>query len=380
MNRISAILMLSCCAICLAQGPQIKSGATVYIEPMGGYETYLAAAFAKKHVPLIIIAEKSKADYLVTSSASHYTPSQPTVVVNNGTNDAFESGMELAQAQQAARGSTSASISVIDAHSAQVVFAYAVGKSGNTNQIQSAAEASAKHLKEYIEKAEKRQHLAKYAQTESAANSPVIEPQNLGPEIATLQPQGSSGDPTAQAKLGDAYLAGRGVPKDPRWAAFWYRKAAEQGDRTAEFALGFMYDNGNGVPQDSTQAAIWYRKAAEQGEASAQLMLGLLYSNGLGVPQDYAQSFEWIRKAAEQGEGTAQYALGAALLQGRTIATDYTEAYFWLELATGKQLVEVKPEDVIREREQAASHLSAADILAVQERVRNWTRDHTANQ
>jgi hypothetical protein len=42
------------------------------------------------------------------------------------------------------RGSTSASISVIDAHSSQIVFAYAVGQAGNTNQIQSTAEACAK--------------------------------------------------------------------------------------------------------------------------------------------------------------------------------------------------------------------------------------------
>ena len=172
MNRISAFLLLACSSLCIAQAPQIKSGATVYIEPMGGYETYLAAAIAKKKVPLIVLADKSKADYLITSSVSHHTPSQPAVVVhnsnvnnttvnssdvtnNNSGNDAFESGFQMAAARQAARGSTSASISVIDAHSSQIVFAYAVGKAGSTNQIQSAAEACAKHLKEFIEKGKK---------------------------------------------------------------------------------------------------------------------------------------------------------------------------------------------------------------------------------
>jgi hypothetical protein len=57
------------------------------------------------------------------------------VTNNNGGNDAFERGFEMAQARQAARGSTSASISIIDAHSSQIVFAYAVGKAGDTNQI-----------------------------------------------------------------------------------------------------------------------------------------------------------------------------------------------------------------------------------------------------
>ena len=77
------------------------------------------------------------------------------VTNNNGGNDAFERGFETAQARQAARGSTSASVTVIDAQSSQIVFAYAVGKAGNTNQIQSTAEACAKHLKEFIEKAKK---------------------------------------------------------------------------------------------------------------------------------------------------------------------------------------------------------------------------------
>jgi hypothetical protein len=169
MNRALALVLLGISVVASAQAPQIKSGATVYIEPMGGYETYLAAAIAKKKVPLIVVADKSKADYLITSSVSHHTPSQPAVVVNNsnvnnttvnssgvtnnnGGNDAFERGFEMAQARQAARGSTSASISIIDAHSSQIVFAYAVGKAGNTNQIQSTAEACAKHVKAFIDK------------------------------------------------------------------------------------------------------------------------------------------------------------------------------------------------------------------------------------
>jgi hypothetical protein len=41
---------------------QIHSGSTVYIEPMNGYETYLAAAIGKKQVPLILVADKNKAD------------------------------------------------------------------------------------------------------------------------------------------------------------------------------------------------------------------------------------------------------------------------------------------------------------------------------
>jgi hypothetical protein len=170
MTRIFAFLLLSLCSIAVAQTPQLKSGASVYIEPMDGYETYLAAAIAKKKVPLIVVADKSKAEYIVRSSVSHQTPGQSAVVVNstninnndikdsnvnNGGSGAFADGAQRAEARRAARGSTSASISVIDAHSSQIVFAYSVGKSANTNQVQSTAEACAKHLKEFIEKAQK---------------------------------------------------------------------------------------------------------------------------------------------------------------------------------------------------------------------------------
>jgi hypothetical protein len=156
-NRFSAFLVLVCSTACLAQTPQITSGAAVYIEAMGGYETYLAAAIVKKHVPLTVVADESKADYIIRSHIRHATPSQPAVVVNNtnvnnGGSDAWDSAMQRADARRAARGTTSASISVIDAQSSQIVFAYSVGKGRNTNQTQSAAEACAKHLKEFIEK------------------------------------------------------------------------------------------------------------------------------------------------------------------------------------------------------------------------------------
>jgi hypothetical protein len=171
-KRLFGFLLVALSAVCLAQTPQIKSGSTVYIEPMDGYETYLAAAFAKKKVPLVVVDDETKADFLIKSTMRHIAPSQPAVVVNNSNTNVVgsgnstghdtparivERGFDEAHARQAARGSTSASISLVDARSSQIVFAYAVGKSANTNQIQSTAEACAKHLKESIEKSEKQQ-------------------------------------------------------------------------------------------------------------------------------------------------------------------------------------------------------------------------------
>lgn len=132
MNRVLAFVLLTFSAIALAQAPQLKKWSAVYIEPMGGYETYLAAALAKKQAPLILVTDKVKADYIIT--INQQVPAQPFAVLN----------------QNPWAVATSMSISVIDVRSSQIVFAYAVSRHGN-DRIQSAAESCAKHLKEFIE-------------------------------------------------------------------------------------------------------------------------------------------------------------------------------------------------------------------------------------
>lgn len=167
MNRLAAITLLAFSTLAVAQSSPIKSGSTLYIEPMHGYETYLAAAFAKKHVPLIVVTDEKKAEYIIRSTVSQTEPSQPAVVINNsntnvnngnnGGNDAWDQGWALGHqraANRASMGSSSTSISVIDPLSSQVVFGYSSAKIGS-NQLQRTAEDCAKHLKEFIAKSEK---------------------------------------------------------------------------------------------------------------------------------------------------------------------------------------------------------------------------------
>jgi hypothetical protein len=163
MNRMVTVALLLFSAGIFAQAPQIHSGSTVYIAPMDGYETYLSAAIVKKHAPLIVVTDKTKADFVITSTVLHKDQNQAIVsvsnTVNTGTNETpFERGMEQGRANAAARrallGITNTSISVVDPKSSQIVFAYSAG-SGSAKQLQSTAEDCAKHLKEFIEKAEK---------------------------------------------------------------------------------------------------------------------------------------------------------------------------------------------------------------------------------
>jgi hypothetical protein len=136
MNRVGVVGLFALSTSMIAQTSYVRSGSTVYIEPMNGQETYLAAALVKKHVPLVVVADKGKADYVIT--ISQQTPSQPLVVLN----------------QNPWAGSTSMSISMRGSNDSRIVFAYTVSMRGD-DRIQSAAESCAKHLNEFIEKSER---------------------------------------------------------------------------------------------------------------------------------------------------------------------------------------------------------------------------------
>jgi hypothetical protein len=203
---------------------------------------------------------------------------------------------------------------------------------------------------------------------------PVISQQDL----ATLRQQAASGKAEAQCSLGFMYYTGIGVPQDFTQAALWMTKAAEQGNAPAEAVLGDLYYLGEGVPKDFSQAAYWDRKAADAGIIHAKFSLGVMYSNGYGVPQDKAQAAVWYRKAAEQGYASAQLSLGSLYVLGQGVPQDYAEAYFWMDLAAAGKIHEVKQEDVAKMRDNAASHLTPADLSRVQERARKWFEDHPA--
>jgi len=167
-------------------------------------------------------------------------------------------------------------------------------------------------------------------------------------------------------------------------AAFWYRKAAEQGDADAQDTLGDLYSSGQGVRRDYAQAALWYRRAAEQGNADAQDSLGDLYHRGQGVPQDDAQAATWFHKAAEQGDADAQESLGDLYDTGRGVPRDYAEAYFWYDLAAAGENDTSDEQDtsgskhVAKDRDEAASHLTPADLFREQGRAWEWFEAHQA--
>ena len=92
------------------------------------------------------------------------------------------------------------------------------------------------------------------------------------------------------------YANGKGVPRDFKKAASWYKKSADKGDITATWLLGELYEKGEGLPL--------YQRAAERTDiigAPAMTRLGRLYEKGLGCPKDTAKAKELYKKAVQAG-------------------------------------------------------------------------------
>lgn len=114
---------------------RISPGATVYIEPMEGFENYLAAALQKKHVPLLPVTNESQATYIL-----------------KGSSDEKKAGWAKVVFMGQIHSDNAASVQMIDRKTGAVVFAYAVNKKNTLHGQQTTAEACAKHLKEQIER------------------------------------------------------------------------------------------------------------------------------------------------------------------------------------------------------------------------------------
>ncbi len=126
---VACILLAALCSVSQepskgaprADNSHIAPGARVFLESMDGFEDYLAAAFHAKQVPVVVVTDKDKADFLVTGSASnnedqHHTRAAIKIVSKEGV----------------------------------IVFAYAFDDDYAIHGKQSAAEACAKNLKKEV--------------------------------------------------------------------------------------------------------------------------------------------------------------------------------------------------------------------------------------
>lgn len=127
----------------------IPRNSKVYIAPMlsedpekpqaQGFESYLAAALRKKDVPLIIVAERSQADFAI-----------------EGTADKKSGGWAKKVFLGDFRKSTSASMTVTNLRTGVVAYADSSDRASANRGLRSSAEKLAKYLKRKIEDDEKK--------------------------------------------------------------------------------------------------------------------------------------------------------------------------------------------------------------------------------
>lgn len=134
-----------------------------------------------------------------------------------------------------------------------------------------------------------------------------------GPDsVAMIAQAAERGADTSQVQLAVAYLNGSGgLARDPARAAYWFEQAAIRGNAYAEARLGDLYAQGLGVPENQTVAFDWRIKAARRGDAEAQLKVGRMYQEGIGVGRNMDQAIYWYRRAALEGNAEAQSQAGS---------------------------------------------------------------------
>ena len=113
---------------------KIAPGARVYIAPMEGFESYLAAAFGKKKVALVPVFDQTQADYVIS-----------------GTSVDKKAGWAKIAFMGNIHSDNAASITMTDKRTGAIVYAYAVDKKSTMHGQQTTAEACAKHLKAHME-------------------------------------------------------------------------------------------------------------------------------------------------------------------------------------------------------------------------------------
>jgi hypothetical protein len=112
----------------------LPSGARIYIASMAnGFDNYVAAGLQQKKVPVVMVADRSKAEYEITGIAE---------TDKAGWAKMLFLGSENTNEQ--------ASVKMINLKTGNVVFAYSVNKMNSVRGKQSAGEACAKHIRDKI--------------------------------------------------------------------------------------------------------------------------------------------------------------------------------------------------------------------------------------
>jgi len=192
----------------------------------------------------------------------------------------------------------------------------------------------------------------------------AFEDEHYEQALSELLPLAQAGDVAAMSYVGQVYDEGM---DDIGHALPWYQRAAAHNEPQAEARLGELYDEGKGVPQDTQQALDWYERAAAQGNDEAQAALGDHYLNDLN---DSVNAAYYYGLAAAQGNSDAQYALGLMLLGEPGVPADIPKAWMYFTLAASDNDDAAQARDVLELRMKPAELASGKSLL------NQWNSSH----
>ncbi len=142
-----------------------------------------------------------------------------------------------------------------------------------------------------------------------------------------LLAQEADHDPVAALGLGQVYLNGMEIDRDPRLAERYLRKAVNAGLPLACNELGTLYFGGNGVPRNHKQAFELFQRGADGGVGMAMLNLGNCYAKGFGVARDPARALEYYRRAEAKKAKMVKGFIAQALFDGLGCEKNVAEAF-----------------------------------------------------
>ena len=123
--------------------------------------------------------------------------------------------------------------------------------------------------------------------------------------MAEWLPYAAQGDADALFNLGQLYKLGRGVPKNPKTATDYFRRAAQKGHVAAQTNLGILLFEAG----EKAEAARWWTQAAGRNDPRAQYMLGIIHFNGDTVAKNWPLAYAYMLRASNAGLPQAQTAL-----------------------------------------------------------------------
>jgi DNA-binding LacI/PurR family transcriptional regulator len=139
---VNVSLVTDAAGVAQAVSPtHIPRGSKVYVSSIDGlphFENNLVAAFQKKRVDLVIVADRSRADFEINGFAQSQTAGWAKVIFGTG------------------RPESEASIQMVNLKTGVVAYAVASYKVNSLNGNKSTAEHLAKNLRQKMERDEKR--------------------------------------------------------------------------------------------------------------------------------------------------------------------------------------------------------------------------------